>query len=559
MVGPWVDDAIFAEFDPASDTADPIGRAVYHMRAQGHDVLYGRWLVTGRPRVVLLKPSGVFHAIDDIKSELNAHPYGIPDRKGDDLYDEALLWGEQVRIFLKILADEMEPERQLLAHFHEWMSATPILGLKKDGVKLKTIFTTHATLLGRVLAMHHPDFYERIDQYDDRAEAEHFYLQAIHGIERQAAHHADVFTTVSQITGLECEYLLGKKPDKITPNGLNIKRFATNHEVQVNHEQYKRLIHQFILGHFFHSYSFDLDKTLYFFTSGRYEYRNKGYDITLEALKKLNVMLIEADIDVTVVMFFVTKRPVHSINPDVLEARGVLGEIHKNTEEIQKQIGERLFFAAANSEDDHRMPDLNVMVDDYWKLRYRRTIQKWKSKDWPIVVTHNLEDDANDEILNYCRQAPLINSPIDKVKMVYHPDFIEATSPLFGMDYSEFVRGCHLGIFPSYYEPWGYTPLECIARGVPAVTSDLSGFGKYVNEHRDKQEQTGCYVLPRQNRSYEKQVDDLARFLFEFARTSRSYRTILRNRLEDYSEKFDWHLLTLDYDEAYDIAVGRDS
>ena len=116
------------------------------------------------------------------------------------------------------------------------------------------------------------------------------------------------------------------------------------------------------------------------------------------------------------------------------------------------------------------------MVDDYWKLRFRRTIQSWKNDKWPIIVTHNLEDDGGDEILGFMRKNQMFNSPLDKVKVVYHPQFIKSTNPLFGIDYGDFVRGCNLGIFPSYYEPWGYTPLECIARGVPTVTSNLIGF-----------------------------------------------------------------------------------
>ncbi|MBI1192712.1 MAG: glycosyltransferase [Bacteroidetes bacterium] len=554
LAGPWTSDAMHAEFDPMPEPGDALGRAVQRFRAMGHEVAHGRWLVTGRPRVVLIKPEGVFDRLNVIKGELSTH-YGIPERNGDELYNQALLWGEMVRRFLKILQEEVAREAVLLVHCHEWMAATPILGCALDKLPIRTIFTTHATMLGRVLAMHDPQFYDHLADYDDSAEAARFGLSAIHGIEKQSAKAATIFTTVSEITGLECEHLLGRKPHKVTPNGLNIDRFATNHEVQVRHDTYKEKIHQFILGHFFQSYGFDLKKTLYFFTSGRYEYRNKGYDLTLEALSRLNKLMAEAGIEKTVVCFFITKRPTYSINPDVLEARGILEEIRRNSEAITEQLGERLFYAAAASDEDHRLPQLNDLVDDYWKLRYRRTIQSWKSKRWPIVVTHNLVDDQNDEVLHALRAAPLVNSPLDKVKVVYHPDFITSTSPLFGMDYSQFVRGCHLGIFPSYYEPWGYTPLECIARGVPAVTSDLSGFGKYVQAMRAGREETGVFVLRRQRRSDDQAADDLARFLFEFVKTSGRYRTILRNQLEDFSEKFDWRLLTLDYDEAYELAA----
>jgi glycogen(starch) synthase len=564
MVGPWTGESVEAEFDPMPDGGDAIGRALVRFRAMGMEAVQGRWLVTGRPRVILLKADGAFDRLDRIKDELQDQ-FGITRREGDDLYDQALLWGDVVRRFLAVLAEENAGSNPLIVHGHEWMGAMPLLGAHLDNTPIRTVFTTHATMLGRVLAMHDPEFYQNLSRYDDAAEAERFALGGIHGIEKNAARIADVFTTVSEITGLECEYLLGRKPHKVTPNGLNIDRFATNHEVQVRHDTFKAKIHEFVMGHFFPSYAFDLDKTLYFFTSGRYEYRNKGYDLTLEALKRLNRMMLEAGTEKTVVCFFVTKRPTHSINPQVLQARGVLEEIRRNVKAIQEQIGERLFLAAAASGEDHRLPNLRDMVDDYWKLRYRRTIQSWKSKNWPIVVTHNLVDDQGDEVLASLRDGPLVNSPLDKVKVVYHPDFISSTNPLFSMDYGQFVRGCHLGIFPSYYEPWGYTPLESIARGVPAVTSDLSGFGKYVQAHRSttargrrdagRKDQNGVFVLRRHGREDGQAAEDLARFLFHFVNTTGRYRTILRNELEDYSETFDWRLLTRDYDEAYAMAI----
>jgi len=311
------------------------------------------------------------------------------------------------------------------------------------------------------------------------------------------------------------------------------------------------------MGHFFQSYSFDLDKTMYFFSSGRFEFLNKGFDMTLEALRLLNAKLKKAKSDTTVVMFFITKRPVWSINPDVLQSRGVMEEIRQNCDAIIEQVGKRLFHESAASEEDHRLPDLNNLVDDYWRLRYRRTLQSWKKERWPIIVTHNLVDDLNDEILNYLRQNGLINSPDDKVKVVYHPDFINPTNPLFGMEYSDFVRGCHLGIFPSYYEPWGYTPLESIALGVPTVTSDLSGFGDYIIKNIEGPLSKGVFVLPRYKRSFRDSAEKMAAFLFEFANGGRRERMLLRNRAEDLSEHFDWQILLEQYEKAYIMAFGN--
>lgn len=195
------------------------------------------------------------------------------------------------------------------------------------------------------------------------------------------------------------------------------------------------------------------------------------------------------------------------------------------------------------------------MVDDYWKYRYRKMIQSWKSDYWPIVVTHNLTSDSEDEIINFVRNADLINKPTDKVKIIYHPDFITPTNPLFGMDYPQFVRGCHLGIFPSYYEPWGYTPLECVARGVPSVSSDLSGFGDYVyNKFRNTDEQ-GIYLVKRRNKTFDESAEQLCDIMFNFVQLKRRDRIILRNTVESYAENFSWNTLVVHYEKVYQMAL----
>lgn len=555
LLGPLEDENISAEFDPISDTSDPIGKTVEKMRNMGYEVWYGRWLVTGRPRAVLLNPENVYNRIDSIHRHLN-QDLGIQTNKDDSLLEKIMLWYDLNKTFFTILDREVvKGKRKVVAHFHEWMAALPIMDIKREKLKISTVFTTHATMLGRYLAGNEPDFYDKLSSYDWKAEASHYGILPQVMIERACARAVDCFTTVSEVTGAECRHLLDKEPDIITPNGLNITRYAAYHEVQNRHALYKDKIHEFVIGHFFSSYDFDLDDTLYFFTSGRYEYRNKGYDLTLKALQWLNKAMMDEGIDKTVVMFFITKRPTWSINPDVLESRGVMQEIKRNCEAIEKQLGERLFYAATSSADEHKLPDLNELIDDYWKLRYRRTIQSWKTKSWPIVVTHNLVNDVEDDILNFLRGEQMVNSPMDKVKIVYHPDFIESTNPLFGMDYGQFVRGCHLGIFPSYYEPWGYTPLECIARGVPTVTSDLSGFGRYIGSLEDDHEEKGVYVLNRENHNSEKEIERLGRYLLHFVKSNRRYRLLQRNKLEDYSENFDWKLLIDHYREAYEIAV----
>jgi glycogen(starch) synthase len=432
------------------------------------------------------------------------------------------------------------------------MASTCIPDLRREALPYQIVFTTHATLLGRYLAMNDSFFYDHLPFYDWQREAVNFNVLHTVKIERAAAHGCHVFSTVSEVTARECFHLLGRQPDVIVPNGLNIERFTALHEFQNLHKQYKEKINEFVMGHFFQSYSFDLDKTLYFFTSGRFEFRNKGFDITLDALARLNWKMQLEGLDMTVVMFMVTKQPFHSMNPTALQNRAMMEEIRQTTTAIEKVVGEKLFQAVASNPDTRQLPNLNNFVDDYWKLRLRRIVQSWKSDNLPLVVTHNLVNDNSDEILNSIRSHGLLNHRNHKVKVVYHPDFIASTNPLFGMDYTQFVRGCHLGVFPSYYEPWGYTPLESIASGVPTVTSDLSGFGDYVLKSMPNHEKNGIYVTHRRYNSYQDAAEQLSEQFLSFAKQSRRDRISQRNYTERASVLFDWEYLYEYYKKCYE-------
>ncbi len=553
LVGPYDHQQVAAEFEPIVDTADAFGMAVAEMNKQGLIVHYGYWLVTGRPKAVLFDLNSVRNALGDIKYHLwNDH--GITLSHEDALVNDVVAFGEMTRQFLTILASQGTDYREIIAHFHEWMAGTAIPALRRNKINIKTIFTTHATILGRYLAMNDPLFYDHLPFQDWQREATHFNIESQVYIERAAAHGAHVFTTVSEVTAEECKYLIGRAPDFILPNGINKERFEALHEFQNLHKEYKNKIHQFTIGHFFQSYTFDLDKTLYFFTSGRYEYKNKGYDLTLEALARLNHRLRQDNSDITVVMFFVTKRPFHSINPEALQSKALMEELKHTVEAIKQQVGEALFFEAASTMN-HHLPSLNNYIDDYWKLRYRRTIQSWKSDKLPSVVTHNLIDDHQDEILNFLRESNLVNHEDDRVKIVYHPDFINYTNPLFGLEYGQFVRGCHLGVFPSYYEPWGYTPLECIASGVPAITSDLSGFGDFVKKNMKDKSKSGVYLVERNQKSFEAAADQLYLQMYRYLKLSRRDRISHRNKVEASSVQFDWKYLVKYYEEAYYSAL----
>lgn len=557
LLGPNIHPNVGSDFEAKPNVDNAMSRVAREMREElGWDVQYGRWLVSGRPQTILFNPYSVFPQLGEIKYFYWQHHH-IDFKNHDPLMDQVLAFGYMVKEFVSRFARVCHNEDiEFLAHFHEWMAGTCIPDICKEQIPVSTVFTTHATLLGRYLAMNDLHFYDHLPFLNWEDEARNFNVEAIAKLERACAHGANILSTVSEVTAKECIHLLGRSPEAILPNGLNIERFSVLHEVQNRHHEYKNKIHDFVTGHFFQSYSFDLNNTLYFFTSGRFEYKNKGYDLTLEALARLNHKMQAQGIDKTVVMFFITKQPFHSINPEVLNSRAVMEEIDHNCEEIVKQVKERLFSAAATN-DDHRLPNMNEMVDDYWKLRYRRTIQSWKTNNLPSVVTHNLCNDGEDPILGFVRGANLLNYAHDKVKIVYHPDFISSTNPLFGIEYSQFVRGCHLGVFPSYYEPWGYTPVECLARGVAAITSDLSGFGNYAQDLDAAVDDNGLYMIEREGKDFHTSAEQLSEKMLEVVKTTSKERINMRNRSEDLSEEFDWKNLYENYEVAYELACEK--
>ena len=557
LVGPYFKYHAEAEFEPLEDMNTPYGRVVKKLQRIGVDAHYGKWLIAGRPQAILLNPEIKTEWLEGEKYRL-WEQYRIESHQGDKLLDEVIAFGYLLRLLAHEFGQSQKRTKQpVLWHIHEWMSATTLPDICKENPNIKTIFTTHATMLGRYISGNNDLFYEQLKNFNWLEEAKKYHIEPQARIERNAANAAHICTTVSEITAKECKYFLGRKPEIILPNGLNIERFSILHEVQNIHQQFKEEIHEFVMAHFFQHYTFDLDNTLYFFTSGRYEYHNKGFDLTLEALLKLNKKLMDEDFDKNVVMFFITKKPCNYIKPQALESKGILQEVRQTCEKIEKEIGDKLFYKTVANENQ-KLPEINDLVEDYWKLRLRRTLQSWKKDSLPLLSTHELIDEENDEILNFLKTRNLNNKKEDKVKIVYHPDFISPMNPLFGMEYGQFVRGCHLGIFPSFYEPWGYTPLECLASGVPAITSDLSGFGDYVLKYLPEHQEAGIYVVNRKGETFSSITSQLANFLFSFIIKGRRDRINMRNRSEDASEKFDWDSFTNHYRKAYESALYQE-
>ncbi|GIW74313.1 MAG: glycosyl transferase [Phycisphaerales bacterium] len=557
LVGPYIPEQASLEMEPRRPTGW-LARAVAGMEASGVACHCGRWLVPGRPRVVLLDVRLPPERVNAEKFYLWEHE-GVDSPSGDEMVDAVIAFGDATRHLMRAIDQAWRSQRparrqgrRVLAHFHEWMGSMAIPLLKRERQPIATVFTTHATLLGRYLASSE-DPPQSIEGIDPQAQADRFGIRARHEYERLAARDCDVMTTISPLTGVECEHLLGRRPEAILPNGLDIGRLSVGHEFQTLHAVFKEKIHHFTMGHFFPTKPIDLDRTLYFFTSGRYEPRNKGFDVFIRASARLNELLAQAHSPTTVVCFIVTRRDVRSIDPVVLQNRAVLDELEDVCEHIAQDLRERLFRTAASEE----RVSLDALAEEYWMLRLKRTQAAFRTRGWPSVLTHTLEGDPRDDVLTEIATAGLRNDPQDHVKIVYHPQFISPTNPLWGMEYDQFVRGCHLGVFPSIYEPWGYTPLECLALGVPAITTDMSGFGDFVLQRHAQPQGWAPWVLPRKGRSPEQAVEDLAQRMFEFCQLTQRERIRVRNAAEQRSWLFDWMEMAEAYARAHELALHR--
>ncbi|XP_071542878.1 glycogen [starch] synthase [Panulirus ornatus] len=523
LLGPYKETSVRTEVELGEFPADsPLTASINHLRASGWGVHPGRWLVDGNPQIILFDISTAIGNLDEYKEEFYQYTkIGIPHP--DVECNDAVLFGFMVSKFIEEFRAETvnysDLKPRICAHFHEWLAGVGLVILRMRNVDVATIFTTHATLLGRFLCAGAVDFYNNLDKFNLDEEAGRRGIYHRYCMERCSAHLAHTFTTVSEITGIEAEHLLKRKPDIITPNGLNVKKFSALHEFQNLHALSKEKINDFIRGHFYGFMDFDLDKTLYFFIAGRYEFGNKGADLYIEALARLNHYMKVRDYTslVSMLTFY--------------------------------------FVLSFMSVQQGRLPEPNELLLKEEMVRLKRCIYAAQRKSLPPITTHNVSDDHTDPVLSALRRCRLFNDPHDRVKVIFHPEFLSVTNPLFGMDYEEFVRGCHLGVFPSYYEPWGYTPAECTVMGIPSVTTNLSGFGCFMAEHIADPMSYGIYIIDRRYIGLEESVRQLAQNLFEFVQLNRRQRIIQRNRTERLSELLDWRILGTYYRQGRQHAL----
>ena len=470
---------------------------------QGLKVRVGRWNIPSDPIAILIDFTPYFEKKNDIYTWLweqfqvdSLHAYGD--------YDEASMFSYAAGLVVESFYNYYElQEKKVVYHANEWMCGLGALYINKVLPQIATIFTTHATSIGRSIAGNQKPLYDYLFAYNGDQMADELNMQSKHSIEKQTAWNVDCFTTVSDITAHECEELLDKPVDVVLPNGFD-NSFVPKSPLFTHKRNFARKkmlqVANALLGE-------ELgDDTLIVSTSGRYEFRNKGIDVFIEAMNRL---LRDRDLKKKVLAFIVVP--------------GWVGEPRKDLQE---------------------------------------RLAGGKQYDTPLEVpqvTHWLHNMGHDNVLNMMKFYDMHNRKEDKVKVIFLPCYLDGKDGILDLTYYDVVLGNDLCIYPSYYEPWGYTPLEAVAFKVPCITTDLAGFGLWANKvfGHDGEITDGVKVIHRTDYNYSEVADIIKDTVAYYSGLSQKEVDACRKAADALSKKALWSEFIKYYYEAYDIALKK--
>jgi glycogen(starch) synthase len=582
LIGPYYENNSGMEFSHQSTPAelksifDDLGR-------EGIKCYYGVWEeVQGSPKVILIDFSGIIWMKNEIK-EAYWNDYKIDSLRGYWDFEEPSLWSYAVGKLIERMKTRWLVNSKVVAHFHEWLTGFGLLYLKKNCKSVATVFTTHATVLGRTLASNNVDLYSLLNTIDPLAESYRFTVEAKHLTEKAAALHSDVFTTVSEITGLEAEKFLGRKPDILLYNGLDASQFPSFEDISIKHRISRDKIREFLTYYFFPYYTFEMEKNLIFFTLGRYEYRDKGFDIIIKSLGRLNERLkseagnppvanvasnttanvsvnanvninanvnADADVNHTITVLFWIPMEHHGLKIEVLENKNYYMHIKNYVTTNGSEILTRMIYDTLSRKDT---PERDL-VSKTFLSHLHKDLVAFERKGNPPFSTHNI-DELNNSLIVAFRQNNLLNRKEDFVKVIVEPVYLDGNDGFIDLTYYDSIIGCHLGLFPSYYEPWGYTPLESVALGVPALTTDLSGFGRFIKNHDARKD--GVYLLERLNQSDDSIIGKFSDMMYKFLKYNLQERIDCKLNAKNFSNMADWKIFVEYYIDAHNTALRK--
>ena len=476
-------------------------------KEQGLKVRVGRWTVPGEPIAILVDFNPYFEKKNEIYGWLWEH-YQVDSLHAYGDYDEASMFSYAAALVVEsFYKHSLKPEQKVIYHANEWMCGLGLLYLNNKLPQIGTVFTTHATSIGRSIAGNQKPLYDYLFAYNGDQMAGELNMQSKHSIEKQTAHYADCFTTVSDITAKECVELLDKPVDVVLPNGFDNSFVPSTAQAFARKRKAARKkmlqVANALLGE-----ELD-DDTLLISTSGRYEFRNKGIDVFVEAMNRL---LRDRDLKKKVVAF--------------IEVPGWVGEPRKDLQE---------------------------------RLNMKHETLKFDSPLEVPMVTHWLHNMSHDNVLSMLKYYDMHNRKDENVKVIFLPCYLDGNDGIVNMTYYDVVLGNDLCIYPSYYEPWGYTPLEAIAFKVPCITTDLAGFGLWANTvfGHDGQLEDGVKVIHRTDYNYSEVADNIKDTVAKFSNMTKKQIETCRKNAEALSEKALWTHFIEYYYQAYDIALRK--
>ncbi|MFA5849722.1 MAG: alpha-glucan family phosphorylase [Bacteroidales bacterium] len=462
---------------------------------EGLRIRVGRWNVAGTPIAVLVDFSSYITKKDDILTEFWTK-YKLDSISGQWDYVESALFGYATgKVIESYVRFNLSPGQKAVAQFHEWMTGAGILYLHSANLPVATVFTTHATVLGRSLASNNNPLYGSMMLYNPDEKAKEFNVMAKHSLEKLAAGTSDVFTTVSDITARECKYFLGREVDIVTPNGFENSFTPKEEEYQKFHDYARKRLLE--MASLMSGYTIQ-DDAVIVGISGRYEYKNKGIDIFLDSLGRIN-----------------------------------------NDTSLTKEIIAYIFVPAG-----HNGPNKELVN----KMNFK--------SDYTTNCTHTLNDPELDPVMRKIRELHLFNKSSDKVKVFFVPSYLNGNDGIFNLTYYNLLVGLDLTIFPSYYEPWGYTPLESLAFRVPTITTSLTGFGLWVNDHYHKKH-PAIDIIERKDDGYDNVVQEVAVKILEISGLTAVNMSAYRENARDISTIALWENQIVYYKEAYSLAIEK--
>ncbi len=523
------------------------------------DLYYGVWHIKGKPKVLLVDFKNKLSEKDAIKTELwNFFKVDSLFSKFD--FEEPVVWsyivGMIVDEFYNVFKKDSDSsfnfkDFNVILHSHEWLSGSSILFLKKYNSNVKTVFTTHATVLGRTISGAWGNLYDIIGNINPDDTAIKLGVIDKHSLEKATALHSTIFTTVSDITGFEAEKILGRKPDVIVPNGLDFSSFPDNEVVSIKHRIYREKIREFLIPYFFPYYTFDLEHTLLVYISGRYEFSNKGIDVFIKSLGLLNEELKRKNDKRTIVVFFFIPSNIISIRYDLLESKSLFEDVQDEIKDYSDRIEKNIIYGFA----ERKTPDQLSLFDEEFIFKLKKMLLNFKKEGLPPLSTHHIVDENEDIIINSFKENGLLNRKEDKVKVVFYPGYLSSSDGLLNLDYYPAVMGCHLGVFPSYYEPWGYTPMESAGYAVPSITTDFSGLGAYMLKNNIGEK--GIWILKRKNKNFFEISEELKNIIKKYSDLSHDERIEKKHEAFHTSRVFDWKFLIEKYFEAHFKALEK--